>query len=1349
MLTKYTKLDMELNTHYELNFATDVNKTDIQFNEIFNLEEIQRMQDLFSDATGVASIITYPDGTPITVPSNFCRLCNDIIRKTEKGCANCFRSDAFIGQQNLTGPNLQPCLSGGLWDAGASITIENKHVANWLIGQIRTEEMDEQHMLEYADEIGADKGEFLRALKEVPMMSVERFKKVADMLFTYANDISDKMYKNIQLKIQIEEHKKTNDLLHKSEESLSVTLNSIGDGVISTDKSGAIVKMNPIAENLCGCKFSEANGKQLDEVFNIINSETRQPLENPVKKVLEEGKIIGLANHTVLISKNGSEYHIADSAAPILNGDGEISGVVLVFSDVTLKYEADEKLKESERSKSVLLSNLPGFAYRCKFDRQWTKEFVSEGFLDITGYKTEDIINNRSISFNDLILPEYSDHLWDVWEEAVQNHQKVNVEYRITTADNQVKWVWEQGIPIYNTADGVEALEGLILDITPRKQAEEKFQNERLLLRTLIDNIPDLIFAKDLNFRKTLANPAEVNNLGAKLEAEVLGKTDFDHYPVEFAQEFYAEDQLVLQSGKPLLQKEESRTDQNGKKKWIVLSKLPMFDEDNRIVGLVGVGHDITNRKIMEEALRDSERFLKETQMIAQLGTYTFDIVHNKWESSEVLNNIFGIEPEFSKTLESWAVIIHPEFQELMSDYFMQEVVGKKTWFDKVYKILRQSDKSERWVHGLGQLVFNEKNEPVKMIGIILDITEQKQAEELLRRSEEKYRNIFENVQDVFYQVDMSGNITQISPSVKYFADFNPEELIGKPAVSMYKNAASRDFMFQELIKKGELRDYEIDLISKSGIILNVSINARLIYDSKGNPSHIDGALRDITNRKIMEVALHDSEKFLNETQVIAQLGNCTVDLITKTWKSSEIMDSIFGIEKDFVKTLKGIASIIHPDWTKKMHDYFINDVFGKTDKFNIKFKIIRPLDHEERWIHAIGERKTNEEKKSSKLIITVQDITERKKAAELLRESEALHRSILASSPDAIIVVEIDGAIRMVSPAALSLYGCESDKLLIGKNMFDFFVPEDLERAKSNCILMFSRDIGAIEYRIFKSNGIPFFAEVSGDIIWSSDGQPMGMVLIVRDISDRKLAEVSLKNSQVQLKKFAAHLQSVREEERILLAREIHDELGQILIAIKIDLGMLKQITLKSIKTSDAEIILTNFDNLFSLVDNTIKTTRKIMTDLRPEVLYLLGFVEAVKLQTHKFQERHGINCYFDNTVSELELNTQQSVALFRIMQESLTNVAKHAKATSVKITLRKEDDKLVFEVKDNGVGFNEINKNKRDSYGLIGMKERVFLLAGELVITTQPENGTSIKVVMPYSEVQIHSNASSGLSD
>jgi len=191
---------------------------EINFHDLFAIDEIQKIQDLFSEATGVASIITYPDGLPITKPSNFCRLCMDIIRKTEKGLKNCYHSDSVIGKQNIGGAIYQPCLSGGLWDGGASISVGDKHIANWLIGQVKNENIDEKKMLLYAKEIEADETEFKKALDEVPVMSTDKFKKIADILFYFANEISQKAYHNILQKRLITELEKKEVELIKAKE---------------------------------------------------------------------------------------------------------------------------------------------------------------------------------------------------------------------------------------------------------------------------------------------------------------------------------------------------------------------------------------------------------------------------------------------------------------------------------------------------------------------------------------------------------------------------------------------------------------------------------------------------------------------------------------------------------------------------------------------------------------------------------------------------------------------------------------------------------------------------------------------------------------------------------------------------------------------------------------------------------------------------------------------------------------------------------------------------------------------------------------------------------------------------
>lgn len=1178
-----------------LDFIPEIDD-DILAADIFDLDEIQRMQDLFSDATGVASIITHPNGDPITKPSNFCTLCKDIIRKTEKGRSSCFLSDSAISGQNLIGPTLNRCFSVGLWDAGASINIGNKHIANWLIGQVRNEKVDEEFLAKYADEIGVDKDEFINAFNKVPIMSADRFKKVAEMLFVYANDLSDKIYKNLQQQKQLEKQAKTTGLLQQSEQFLSITLQSIGEGVISTDNNGRIVNMNGVAEKLCGWNLSQAKEKPLDEVFCIVNAELQNPVSNPVLEVLETGKAINLRSKTVLVSKTGCRYCIAFTASPIRDHAGKIYGVVLVFSDISEKHIAQQKLRESERSKSVLLSNIPGAAYRCKFDRDRTLEFISEGVEKLTGYKPVDILYNAKKAFNDLIVPAYRDFVWEEWKTGVANKSLVQIEYQIQTAHNQTKWVWEQGVPIYNKQGEIEALEGILIDITERKEAEEALVKSEEKYRTIFENVQDVFYQVSIS--------GDFRNISPSVET-------FTGYTMDEA------------TKNPI-------------------ENLYARPEDRQIA--------------LEKLLREGQ----------------------------------------------------------VADYEVN---------------LKTKDGTIKHASLNAKLGYDSKGNPAYIDGFIRDITARKLAEKALYASEKKFRNYIEYAPHAVVVVNRPEKYIEINNAACRISGYTKEELCSISQAELFDPESYATFRaYFEDVQKENFASRELKLKRKDGSICYVIADAVKLADQV-----YLGFIIDITNRKKEEEKLVENEKFLKETQTIAVIGHGIYDFKNQIWRNSEILNRILGLEPNAVKTLDELIQMIHPDWQKQLVLHFEEDLNQNQSKFNREFVVVRQNDKGKRWLHAIGEIQYDEHKEPVKLIATIQDITEQKNTTIALRDREEMYRSILHASPDAIVIVEMNGIVRMVSPAALPIYGCEKKEELLGVNMFDIVAEIDRERAVKNTELMFNGYMGTVNYQLKKANGDSFFAEVNGDIIWDQDKQPIRMVFIIRDITQKKQAEDRLKKSQKQLKSFASHLQNIREEERVLLAREIHDELGQILIALKIDLGIMKQKTLKLIKKTDAADILTNFDNLFGLVDNTIKTTRKIMTDLRPEVLYLLGFVEAVRLQVHNFQDRHQINCYFDCTTPKLELNTQQSVALFRIVQESLNNIAKHSKATSSKILIFEENDKLVLEISDNGVGMKENQKVKHDSYGLIGMKERVFLLDGTLNITSRPGEGTKIKIEIP----------------
>ncbi len=315
---------------------------DIQFLDIFNLDDIQRIQDLFADATGVASIITHPDGTPITRPSNFCRLCNEIIRKTDVGLKNCFKSDAEIGRPNCSGPIIQPCLSGGLWDAGASIIVGGKHIANWLIGQVRNEELNPQQMLNYAKEIGSDQEDFMRALEEVPVMSKDKFEKVARMLFSFTREISSKAYQNSQLKQSIDENNRAEEELLKSEILNRTLIKHLPQRIFVKDPDSKYILCNDVYSRDLGIDSKDIVGKN---DFDYFSRELAEKYQTDDKNVISEG-IQKEFDEKYSISSQEKWTHV--NKVPYRDANDQIVGVLGIFEDIT-----ERKLREEE----ILLKN--------------------------------------------------------------------------------------------------------------------------------------------------------------------------------------------------------------------------------------------------------------------------------------------------------------------------------------------------------------------------------------------------------------------------------------------------------------------------------------------------------------------------------------------------------------------------------------------------------------------------------------------------------------------------------------------------------------------------------------------------------------------------------------------------------------------------------------------------------------------------------------------------------------------------------------------------------------------------------------------------------------------------------
>lgn len=316
----------------------------VAFEELFNIKDIQRLQDEFSDATGVASIITSPEGIPITQSSNFCRLCSDIIRKTEKGRENCYRANAELGQLKSDGPTIRPCLSGGLWGAGAGISVGGHHVANWIIGQVRDESQNEDKVRDYARDIGVDENDVAQAFAEVPSMSRKQFSRISKVLFTLAKQLSAIAYQNIQQARFINELKAAEAELAKTRNYLSNIIDSMPSLLIGVDMDCTVTQWNMEAERVTNISAQEALGQPLGKVLPrmaVERDRVREAIRNRTSRSdsLQTKKLDG-----DIIYENITVYPL------IANG---VEGAVVRIDDVTDRIKLEQMMVQSEKMLSV------------------------------------------------------------------------------------------------------------------------------------------------------------------------------------------------------------------------------------------------------------------------------------------------------------------------------------------------------------------------------------------------------------------------------------------------------------------------------------------------------------------------------------------------------------------------------------------------------------------------------------------------------------------------------------------------------------------------------------------------------------------------------------------------------------------------------------------------------------------------------------------------------------------------------------------------------------------------------------------------------------------------------------
>jgi len=611
---------------------------------------------------------------------------------------------------------------------------------------------------------------------------------------------------------------------------------------------------------------------------------------------------------------------------------------------------------------------------------------------------------------------------------------------------------------------------------------------------------------------------------------------------------------------------------------------------------------------------------------------------------------------------------------------------------------------------------------------IVRDVTERKVMEERIRESEEYYRTLVETSPDAIISVDTGGQLLFVSSRARSMFEAPQEfQIAGKSFIEWVapddrKIVANR---FSEVVS-GRVQPIkqEFRFLKFNNSVFWGELMSSRVVDADGRTTGLLAICRDVTERKLAEEKLHES---VERMRVIVE---GTPDLFFYT-QDAEANSTYVS------PTVEMITGYSTEEWLKRS-DWFITDAeINQMAKEKTHSRLRGEVTKEPILVevkHADGRRIMLEVYENPVFkgggVVGLQgvarDITKRIEAEQALKMSEEKFSKLFYANPAAIILVRLsDNKVLEINDSFTKMTGYDRIEA-IGKKALDLNLWVNLEERKEVVAELEQKaTVKNRESQFRRKDGSIIISNYSADIL-SIDREPYVMLSAV-DITLRRQAEENLRISRDQLRTLAVKIDMIREEERKRIAREIHDQLGQILTGLKMNVSWISK------KVSAENSLKQKTDYMIELIDMAIQSVRKIATDLRPGVLDELGLEAAIEWQALEFEKQSGIPCQLDIRKQPELANQEFSIAVFRILQEALTNIARHSSASEVMINLAVENNSLYLTIEDNGKGITEEQIKDHNSIGILGMNERAMPFGGEVIVSPGKERGTKVIARIP----------------
>jgi PAS domain S-box-containing protein len=1190
--------------------------------------------------------------------------------------------------------------------------------------------------------------------------------------------------------LDVSERRLAEEQLRRTASFNKAVMSNMGEGLYTVDSNGLVTSMNSEAEKLFGWTFGEISGRKMHDVTHYKYPDgTPFPAEDCAGfQVLHHGQLL-VNFEDVFIRKDGTFFDVQYSSSPLWE-NGSISGLVVVFSEITERKRAEKAIIEFARQQEALYKladqlhrtnsledvfnaalDAISSALQCDrasillFDNTGVMRFVAwRGLSDSYRKSTEghspwrpDTKNPEPISFNDIGTAELSDSL-----KAVIEGEGIGSLAFIPLVSNG-KLIGK--FMAYFNAPHVFSEGELELSLTiahqlafgiDRKRSEEALRASEALYRSIARSIPGGgVYVVDKDFRYLVAEGPVTEAFG--LSREMLeGHTVSEIFDGEIRMRMEERFQRAFAG-----ETTSSETERNGHVYWSQYA--PLVDS---IGQAIVVTLDVTNQKQAEEALRESKERYRNLFDLVPVAVYTCDADGLIQEFNHRAVELWGREPEKNNPKEKFCgsfKMFYPDGRFMPHAACpMARMLGGETLEPHELEILiERPDGVRKRVLAHPLALKNERGEIIGAINCVYDITDRKQAEEKIIFQ----ANLLGAVGSAVIATDLNGIVLYWNPAAEKMYGWSSSDALGKNVVEVAPAPQSQEqageIMKQLVTGKSWSGDFLVQ--RRDGSTFPAFVSDSPILDSNGKLVGIIGVSSDITDLKQAEEALQ---------QLNLQLESRVQSRTEKLNNAIEALREEISERKQAEELLRRWAHIFeHADWGiatvrqdtfmmvnptyAKMHGYTaeelvghsIYNVFAPESRADLREQIRIAYEnghhvYESKHIRRDGsifpvlvDTTVVRDEAGNVLYraVNVQDITERKRTEDALRESEATAHLLLDTAPDAVVITDEAGQIVHANAQIESLFGYQPGEVL-GKAI-ETLIPDRFHERHAE----HRRSYEANRYRRTMGLGMELFGrrkdhnEFPVDVMLTPISNVTGwdVMATIRDSTERIHMEDALRESHERLQKLSQRLVEVQEDERRALARELHDRVGQTLAALNINLMIMNGQLLEDSK----QRIGSRLDDSMKLVAEAIALVRNVMTDLRPAVLDDYGLEAALQSYIDEFKSRCGIKVLFDQSDTTIpRLDPGLEMTVLRIAQEALTNVARHAQADSVNVSLRLQDNAVHLMVQDNGVGIQSWQEaNRPGSHGLTIMRERADAFGGSLNVGSVPGKGTKVEVNIP----------------